>query len=126
MTDDPGHTVLSVADDPPATIGRSNGAMTSDSAEAAAVAVLTKRLHDTFPPIPIGTVEQIVTQIYDSYDACRVREFISLLVERESHDRLRDLARAEHPMMARPPRTGEASPNEAAAGAPVPRITRSG
>ena len=65
--------------------------MTSDSAAAAAVVLLTRRLHNRFSAVPISTVEEIVTEIYASYDGCRVREFIPLLVERESRDRLRAL-----------------------------------
>jgi hypothetical protein len=65
--------------------------MTSDSARAAAVALLTRRLHHRFSTVQISIVEQIVTEIYASYDGCRVREFIPLLVERESRDRLRAL-----------------------------------
>jgi hypothetical protein len=69
--------------------------MTSDSAEAAAVALLISRLHDKFPQIPISTVQQIVAEVYASYSGCRVREFIPLLVERESRERLRALPRPD-------------------------------
>jgi hypothetical protein len=63
--------------------------MTSDSAEAASVVSLTTRLHDRFPRIPIGTVQQVVSELYAGFEGCRVREFIPLLVEREGRDRLR-------------------------------------
>jgi hypothetical protein len=65
--------------------------MTSDSAEADALALLVIRLHSKNPSIPVAAVDQIVTETYASYHDSRIREFIWLLVERESRDRLRAL-----------------------------------
>jgi hypothetical protein len=57
--------------------------------------LVARRLHSRFSAVPISTIEEIVTEIYGSYDGCRVREFILLLVKRESHDRLPALPRPE-------------------------------
>jgi len=65
--------------------------MTRDSAEAAALALLPARLHDKFPMVPLSLIEQLVIEIVARYDGCRIREFVPLLVERESRDRLRAL-----------------------------------
>jgi len=62
--------------------------MTRESDQATAVALVTSRLHDRFPLIQPAVIEQIVTEIYVGYDGCRLREFIPLLVERESRDRV--------------------------------------
>jgi len=65
--------------------------MTRDSAEAAALASLPGRLHDKFPTVPLILIEQLVIEICARYDGSRIREFVPLLVERESRDRLRAL-----------------------------------
>ena len=66
-------------------------AMTRESAEADALVSLPGRLHDKFPMVPLSLIEQLVIEIGARYDGCRIREFVPLLVERESRDRLRAL-----------------------------------
>ena len=67
-----------------------NGVMATNSNEIAELSEqVTGRLHERFPRIPINTVQEIVEEIYDGYDGCRIRAFIPLLVERASRDRLR-------------------------------------
>ena len=47
------------------------------------------RLHEEFSSVPISTIEHIVAEAYAGFEGSRIREFIPLLVERETRDRLR-------------------------------------
>jgi hypothetical protein len=67
--------------------------MAIESTEAVTLGLLTCRLHDRFPTIPVSAIQQIVAEAYDGFDGCRIREFIPLLVERASCERLRSPSR---------------------------------
>ncbi len=63
--------------------------MTIDVAETATVDSLSIRLREEFSSVPVRTIERIVNEVHAGFEGCRIREFIPLLVERESRDRLR-------------------------------------
>ena len=71
--------------------GSFHGAMTTDSVEAATLASVIDRLHASFTTITVDTIAQTVAEAHAGYDGSRIREFVPLLVERDSRERLRAL-----------------------------------
>ncbi len=67
--------------------------MNTETDEDVARGLLTRRLHGRFPTIELSVVRQVVADAYAGFEGCRIREFIPLLVERESRDRLREMRR---------------------------------
>ena len=81
-----------VADDPRGVQLVWAASMANNSVTDAALAQLIQRLHDRFPLIGLATIEQVVSDLHRAFDGCRIREFIPLLIERESRNQLSDLS----------------------------------
>ena len=59
--------------------------------EATAVEHVRQALYERFPTIAPGTVKAVVDEVYADFDG-PVRDYVPLLVERVSRDRLRQMS----------------------------------
>jgi len=66
--------------------------MTDDMDDAAAIEEIVQRLVIRFPLISQDTIRETVTDAYEELRDAHVRDFVGVLVEKESKKRLKRLA----------------------------------
>ena len=58
---------------------------------------IVERLSARFPSIPASTIRDVVTEAYGELDDAHVRDFVEVLVEKQSKKRLKRLEKAASP-----------------------------
>ena len=66
--------------------------------EAEAVEKVAKKLVEKFPEIPEATVHEVVDEEHEALEGNPIRDYVPVLVEHESKERLREISRNTAPI----------------------------
>lgn len=69
----------------------------TDSDEAAALALVARRLRTRFPSVSSETVDAVVADYHREYDGRPIRDYVPLLVERQAREHLSGIPQQRSP-----------------------------